>query len=90
MDLDLFDTRFGTTVVVAGVIVDTVGWVILGVVTRGITVGFSFGATLTTCGLIAAFLVVTFTLGRLVLRRLVKLQGRRTRSPSTSWRRCWP
>jgi Kef-type K+ transport system membrane component KefB len=70
----LFNSRFGTTAVVAGVIVDTVGWIILGVVTRGTTAGFSLGATLTTLGLIAAFLAVTFTLGRFVLRRLVRLQ----------------
>ncbi len=75
IDLKLFHTRFGTTAVVAGVVVDTVGWIILGVITRGTTVGFSLGATLQTCGLIAAFLAVTFTLGRVVLRRLVKLQG---------------
>lgn len=74
MDLGLFDTRFGTTAVVAGVEVDTVGWIILGVITRGTTVGFSLAATLKTCALITAFLAATFTLGRFVLWRLIKLQ----------------
>jgi Kef-type K+ transport system membrane component KefB len=74
MDLELLTTRFGTVAVVAGVVVDAAGWVILGVVTRGTTAGFSLGATLTTCALIAAFLAVTFTLGRFVFSRLVKLQ----------------
>jgi Kef-type K+ transport system membrane component KefB len=75
MDLGLLNTRMAKTAIVAGVIVDTVGWVILAIVTRGTTVGFSLEATLTTCGYIAAFLVITFTLGKFLLKRLVKLQG---------------
>lgn len=74
MDLKMLDTRLGTAAVVAGVIVDTVGWIILGVITRGTTVGFSWLETLKTLGLILAFLAATFTLGRFLLRRLVKLQ----------------
>jgi Kef-type K+ transport system membrane component KefB len=73
-DLKLFETRFGKTVVLAGVIIDTIGWLVLAIVTRGTTVGFSFGQTLTTCGLIALFLGGSFLLSRFVLSRLAKLQ----------------
>jgi Kef-type K+ transport system membrane component KefB len=69
------NTRFGTTTVVAWVIVDTLGWIILGIITRGTAVGFSGLEVLKTLGLIIAFVAITFTLGRFVLRRLVKLQG---------------
>lgn len=74
MDLKLLNTRFGTTAVVAWVIVDTLGWLLLGIITRGTAVGFSAFEILKTLGLILAFVVVTFTLGRFVFRRLVKLQ----------------
>jgi Kef-type K+ transport system membrane component KefB len=74
MDLGLLNTRFATTAIVAGVVVDTVGWVILAIVTRGTTVGFSLEDTVTTFIYIAAFLIVTFTLGRFLLKRLVRLQ----------------
>jgi Kef-type K+ transport system membrane component KefB len=74
MDLKLLNTRFGTTTVVAWVIVDTLGWIILGIITRGTAVGFSGLEVLKTLGLIIAFVAITFTLGRLLLRRLVKLQ----------------
>jgi Kef-type K+ transport system membrane component KefB len=74
MDLKLIDTRFGTIAVVAGVIVDAAGWVILGIIARGTAVGFAVGETLKTVGLILIFLAATFTLGRFVFQRLVKLQ----------------
>jgi Kef-type K+ transport system membrane component KefB len=66
------NTRFAKTAIVAGVIVDS-GLVIL-IVTRGTTVGFSLEATLTTCGYIVAFLVATLR-WEILLKRLVKLQG---------------
>ena len=76
IDLDLLNTRFGTTLVVVGVVVDTVGWVLLGVLTRATTVGYSLAQTLTSLGLVTLFLVVTFALGHFVFIKLVKLQRR--------------
>ena len=73
-DLKLLNTGFGNVVILAGVIIDTIGWLILAIITRGTTVGFSFGQTLTTLALVVAFLGVTFLLGRFVFKRLVKLQ----------------
>lgn len=76
IDLNLLKTRFGAIIVVAGVIVDTVGWILLAIVIRGATQGFYITETLITCALIAAFLIATFTLGRFVFKRLVGLQGK--------------
>lgn len=76
VDLELLATRFGTTVVVAGVVVDTAGWVLLGIISRGATVGYSLEQTAVSLGLVVVFLVATFTLGRVLFIRLVRLQGR--------------
>jgi len=77
LDLGLLSTPFGATIIVAGVVADTVGWILLGMLARATTVGYSLHQTLTSLGLVAVFLLCTFTLGHLFFIRLVKLQRRR-------------
>jgi len=76
IDLKLLDTRFGNIILIAGMILDTVGWILLAIVIRGTSEGFSLTETLITCALIGGFLIVNFTLGRFLFKRLVGLQGR--------------
>lgn len=74
IDLQLLSSRFGVVIVAAGVIVDTAGWVLLALITHGSMEGFSIDHTAITVVQIIIFLIITFTLGRLILNRLVKLQ----------------
>ncbi len=71
MDLKLMGTRFGATIAIAGIMLTSVCWILLGIVTRGIAEGYSLQGTMVTLGLILAFLLATFVLGHFVFKPAV-------------------
>jgi Kef-type K+ transport system membrane component KefB len=71
MDLKLMGTRFGATIAIAGIMLTSVCWILLGIVTRGIVEGYSLQGTMVTLGLILAFLLATLIVGRFVFKPVV-------------------
>src|SRR5690606_6368014 len=72
MDLDLMRRDIGQTIIAAGMSDDTIGWMMLSVVA-----GLAAGATVTTASVlqimfsVVAFMVLSFTLGRWLVRHLL-------------------
>jgi Kef-type K+ transport system membrane component KefB len=82
IDLELLQTRIGMVILSAAVADDVVGWIVLAVVTGLATAGAVDGAAiLTTLGGTALFVVVAFTAGQWLVRRMIQLAGRRLRAP---------
>ena len=80
MDLDLFRTRTGSVIIAAAVADDTIGWIVLSVVTGLAAGGVAVGSVARTVLLTAAFVGLAFTAGRLVVDRTLRL-GSRLRIP---------
>ena len=81
IDMDLMRRDIGQTIIAAAVIDDTIGWVCLAIVAglaggAALTAGSVGGVVLTT----AAFFVAAFTLGRFVVRRLMRYVTQNGRS----------
>lgn len=72
MDMNLMRRDIGQTILAAGMSDDTIGWILLSTV-AGIAAGdaVTTGTVLTTIGSVLAFLVLSFTLGRWIVRKLL-------------------
>lgn len=72
MDMNLMRRDIGQTILAAGMSDDTIGWILLSIV-AGIAAGdaVTTGTVLTTVGSVLAFLVISFTLGRWLVRKLL-------------------
>ncbi|MFO7847093.1 MAG: cation:proton antiporter [Balneolaceae bacterium] len=72
MDMKLMRRDIGQTILAAGMSDDTIGWILLSIV-AGIAAGdaVTTGTVLTTVGSVLAFLVISFTLGRWLVRKLL-------------------
>jgi Kef-type K+ transport system membrane component KefB len=81
MDLDLYKTRLGMVILSTAIADDTIGWIVLAMVT-----GFAAGdgldsaAIFRTMILTAVFVVAAFTIGRTLVRRLIRF-SKRLRAP---------
>jgi Kef-type K+ transport system membrane component KefB/nucleotide-binding universal stress UspA family protein len=82
MDLDLTRRNIGVVILSAGVVDDTVGWMILSVI-AGVASGgdINVGRILLTLGLTGAFLGLAGVVLYPLLRRLMALLARRARTP---------
>jgi Kef-type K+ transport system membrane component KefB len=83
MDLDLFRTRTGSVIIAAAVADDTIGWIVLSVVTGLAAGGVAVGSVARTILLTAAFVGLALTVGRLVVDRALSL-GSRLRVPHSN------
>lgn len=72
MDMNLMRRDIGQTILAAGICDDTIGWILLSVV-AGLAAGeaVTTGTVLTTVGSVLAFLVLSFTLGQWLVRKLL-------------------
>lgn len=72
MDMNLMRRDIGQTILAAGMSDDTIGWILLSVV-AGLAAGeaVTTGTVLTTVGSVLAFLVLSFTIGRWLVRKLL-------------------
>ena len=83
IDLNLMRRDIGQTILAAGMIDDTTGWILLSIV-AGLASGAAVtaGSVLTTVASVAAFMVVSFTAGRWLVRHLLNLVQDRITSPN--------
>lgn len=72
MDMNLMRRDIGQTILAAGMSDDTIGWILLSTV-AGIAAGdaVTTGTVLITVGSVLAFLILSFTLGRWMVRKLL-------------------
>ncbi|MBX2998310.1 MAG: cation:proton antiporter [Caldilineaceae bacterium] len=72
MDLNLMRRDIGQIIIAAGMSDDTIGWILLSVV-AGLAAGeaVTIGTVLTTVGSVLGFLLLSFTLGRLLVKWLL-------------------
>lgn len=72
MDMNLMRRDIGQTILAAGMSDDTIGWILLSTV-AGIAAGdaVTTGTVLTTVGSVLAFLILSFTVGRWMVRKLL-------------------
>lgn len=72
MDLDLMRRDIGQTIIAAGMSDDTTGWILLSVV-AGLASGqaITAGTVLSTVGMVLGFLILSFTVGRWIVKRLL-------------------
>lgn len=72
MDLNLMRRDVGQTIIAAGMSDDTTGWILLSIV-AGLASGqtVTIGSVLEIVGSVIAFLVLSFTLGRYVVKKLL-------------------
>lgn len=72
MDLNLMRRDIGQTIIAAGMSDDTTGWILLSVV-AGIASGeaVTVGSVLQTVGSVLAFMILSFTAGRWLVKRLL-------------------
>lgn len=82
IDLKLMRRDIGQTILAAGMSDDTTGWILLSIV-AGLASGeaVTAGSVLTTVGSVLAFMVVSFTLGRMLVRHALNLVQDRVGSP---------
>jgi Kef-type K+ transport system membrane component KefB len=80
MDLKLYRTRVGMVILSTAIADDTVGWIVLAVVAGLAGGALELGPILRTVLLTAAFVVGSFTLGRLLVDRAIRA-SRRLRVP---------
>ena len=76
MDLDLFRTRTGSVIIAAAVADDTIGWIVLSVVTGLAAGGVAVGSVASTILLTAAFVAIALTGGRFVVDHALRLSTR--------------
>ncbi|MGM0545490.1 MAG: cation:proton antiporter [Bacteroidota bacterium] len=72
MDLDLMRRDIGQTIIAAGMSDDTTGWILLSIV-AGLASGeaVTIGSVLEIVGSVLAFMVLSFTIGRWIVRKLL-------------------
>jgi Kef-type K+ transport system membrane component KefB len=72
MDLDLMRRDIGQTIIASGMSDDTIGWILLSIV-AGLAGGqvVTAGSVLQTVGTVLAFMVLSFTLGRWLVKKLL-------------------
>lgn len=72
MDLDLMRRDIGQTIIAAGMSDDTTGWILLSIV-AGLASGeaVTAGTVLQIVGSVVAFMLLSFTLGRWIVRKLL-------------------
>jgi Kef-type K+ transport system membrane component KefB len=80
MDLKLYRTRVGMVILSTAIADDTVGWIVLAVVAGLAGGALELGPILRTVLLTAAFVVGSFTLGRILVDRAIRA-SRRLRVP---------
>src|SRR5699024_6909803 len=73
MDMNLMRRDIGQTIIAAGMSDDTTGWILLSIV-AGLAAGetVTAGSVLQIVGSVIAFMVVSFTLGRWVVKKLLR------------------
>jgi K+:H+ antiporter len=76
MDLELYKTRIGMVILSSAIADDTIGWVVLSVVAGFASGGVQAGAVARTLALTAAFLVLSFTVGKKFMRKAMRLSTR--------------
>jgi Kef-type K+ transport system membrane component KefB len=76
MDLDLFRTRVGMVILSAAIADDTVGWIVLAVVTGFATGGVEAGSIARTLLLTGAFVGLAFSIGRPLVIKAMALSTR--------------
>src|SRR5690606_22728748 len=83
IDLNLMRRDIGQTILAAGMSDDTTGWILLSIV-AGLASGATVtaGSVLTTIISVAAFMVVSFTAGRWLVRHLLNLVQDRLTTPN--------
>ncbi len=83
IDLNLMRRDIGQTILAAGMSDDTTGWILLSIV-AGLASGAAVtaGSVLITVASVAAFMVVSFTAGRWLVRHLLNLVQDRLNSPN--------
>jgi len=71
MDMNLMRRDIGQTIIAAGMSDDTTGWILLSIV-AGIAAGdaVTAGTVLTTIGSVLAFMVLSFTVGRWIVKKV--------------------
>jgi len=81
MDLNLMRRNIGQTILASGMIDDTTAWILLSIV-LGVASGAATtpGTLLFTAGKILGFIVLSFTLGRWIIRRALNFVQDRVRS----------
>jgi Kef-type K+ transport system membrane component KefB len=80
MDLELYRTRVGMIILSTAIADDTIGWIVLAVVAGLASGGVEVGAIVRTVALTAAFVAVSFTIGKRLVRMSMRL-ARRLRMP---------
>jgi Kef-type K+ transport system membrane component KefB len=72
MDMKLMRRDIGQTIIAAGMTDDTIGWILLSVV-AGLAAGtaITIGSVLITVGSVLGFMVLSFTLGRWLVQKLL-------------------
>lgn len=83
IDLNLLRRDIGQTILASGMSDDTIGWILLSIV-AGLASGATVtaGTVLATVGSVLAFMVVSFTAGRWLVRHLLNLVQDRLNSPN--------
>ena len=76
IDLNLYRTRIGMVIMSTAIADDTIGWIVLSVVAGFATGGLETDAVLRTLLLTAAFLVVSFTVGRPAVMAAMRFSAR--------------
>jgi Kef-type K+ transport system membrane component KefB len=76
MDMDLFRTRVGMVIISAAVADDTIGWVVLAVVTGLVTGGVETASVVRTLLLTGGFIALAFTVGRPLVWMAMERSGR--------------
>jgi Kef-type K+ transport system membrane component KefB len=72
MDLDLYKTRMGMIILSTAIADDTVGWIVLAIVAGMASGGVEGGDVARTVLLTGVFVVVSFTVGKELIRRSMK------------------
>jgi Kef-type K+ transport system membrane component KefB len=81
MDLDLYRTRMGMIILSTAIADDTIGWIVLAVVAGLASGGVESGHVVRTVALTGAFVVVSFTVGRDLIRRAMVFSRLHLRVP---------
>jgi Kef-type K+ transport system membrane component KefB len=82
IDLEMLSSKVGMVILSTAVADDTVGWIVLALVTGfATTKGFDGPTVLTALVGTAIFLTVAFTVGQWAVRHAIRFAGRRLRAP---------
>ncbi|MGH2807139.1 MAG: cation:proton antiporter [Actinomycetota bacterium] len=81
MDLDLYKTRVGMITLSTALADDTIGWIVLSLVAGLAAGGVAAGSVVTTMALTLAFVVGSFTVGRTIVKEMMRFSARRLQMP---------